>query len=108
MINSRIVRIAACEALGLQLLGDLPKLAPQPNVASWIGHAFSIATRVERLGCSHTEPARRAVVKRRYHVIVKAAVLFFLLCLPAVADLATGLDALKNGDYAAALSNTLF
>jgi TPR repeat protein len=47
------------------------------------------------------------VVKGRYHVIVKAAVLFFLLCLLAVADLAAGLDALKNGDYATALKEFL-
>jgi TPR repeat protein len=40
-------------------------------------------------------------------LIVKAAVLFFSLCLPAVADLAAGVVALKNGDNATALKDFL-
>ena len=35
---------------------------------------------------------------------VKAAIIFFGLCLPAFADLAAGQQALKIGDYAKALS----
>ena len=38
---------------------------------------------------------------------VKAAFLCFSLCLPVLADLATGLQALRNGDYAAALNEFL-
>jgi TPR repeat protein len=38
---------------------------------------------------------------------VKAAILFLSLCLPALADLAAGQLALKNGDYATALKEFL-
>jgi TPR repeat protein len=38
---------------------------------------------------------------------VKAAILFVSLSLPALADLATGLQAMKNGDYATALNEFL-
>jgi TPR repeat protein len=38
---------------------------------------------------------------------VKAAVLFFSLCLPVAADLAAGMEALKNRDYATALKEFL-
>jgi TPR repeat protein len=43
----------------------------------------------------------------RYHVAVKAAILFFLLCAPALADLSAGLQAMKNSDYATALKEFL-
>jgi TPR repeat protein len=38
---------------------------------------------------------------------VKAAILFFSLCLPAAADLAAGLQAFDKGDYATALREFL-
>jgi tetratricopeptide (TPR) repeat protein len=38
---------------------------------------------------------------------VKVAILFFSLCLPALADLAAGEQALKNGDYATAIKEFL-
>lgn len=38
---------------------------------------------------------------------MKVAVLFFALCLPAVADLAAALQAVKTGDYATALKEFL-
>ena len=38
---------------------------------------------------------------------MKAAILFFVICLPALADLAAGQQALKNGDYATALKEFL-
>ena len=38
---------------------------------------------------------------------VKAAILFLSLCLPALADLAAGQQAMKNGDYATALNEFL-
>ena len=46
-------------------------------------------------------------LERRYHVAVRAVILFFSLCLPAVADLAAGQRAFKNGDYATALKEFL-
>ena len=46
-------------------------------------------------------------LKWRYDRAVKAAILSLLLCLPAVADLAAGQQALKNGDYATALKEFL-
>jgi TPR repeat protein len=50
------------------------------------------------------------VPKKRYPVAVKAAaaaILFLSLCAPALADLAAGQQALKNGDYATALNEFL-
>ena len=38
---------------------------------------------------------------------MKGAILFFLLCTPALADLAAGLKAYKGGDYAGALGEFL-
>ena len=38
---------------------------------------------------------------------VKAAILFFSLCLPALADLAAGQQAFRNGEYATALKDLL-
>ena len=43
----------------------------------------------------------------RYHVVVKAVILFLSLCLPAFADLAAGQQARKNGDYSTALKEFL-
>ena len=42
------------------------------------------------------------VNNRGYHMTVKAAILFLSLCLPVLADLAAGQQAIKNGDYATA------
>jgi uncharacterized protein len=51
--------------------------------------------------------AASVIQQRRYHVAVKAAILFLALCLPAWADLAAGQQAIKNGDYATALKEFL-
>jgi hypothetical protein len=45
--------------------------------------------------------------KWRYHIPVKAAALFLALCLPALADFAAGLQAIKNGDYATPIKEFL-
>ena len=52
---------------------------------------------------SHLTPDRAGAII----IAVKVAILFFSLCLPAVADLAAGLQALKNADYATALKEFL-
>jgi hypothetical protein len=45
--------------------------------------------------------------KRRYDVTVKAVILLLSFCLPILADLAAGQQAMKNRDYAAALHEFL-
>src|ERR1035438_1191098 len=59
-----------------------------------------------RYSAMHAGPSDD-VTEWRYHVTMKAAIMFFSLCLPAMADLAAGQQALKNGDYATAVKEFL-
>ena len=53
------------------------------------------------------KPFTPAALASSYHKAVKVAILLVLLCLPALADLAAGRQALKNGDYPTALKEFL-